>query len=155
MKTSRNRVSGFTLVEVLITLAILGILAAIAYPIYTGYITNAKRSEARTNLAVLRLLIEQYNAENGKSCPAATCAGQSYTYTENADGSIATQTIITNYLTGFKPKVVEYGTTVLYHYTIALTSNTAYTITAIPQTSRGAPPTNLTINQDGVKTGPW
>jgi len=51
--------NGFTLIEVLITLAILGILAAIAIPAYNGYITTAKMSEAHNNLAALRLAEEE------------------------------------------------------------------------------------------------
>ncbi len=55
---------GFTLIEVLITLAILGILAAIAIPAYNGYITTAKMSEAQNNLAALRLAEEENFLEN-------------------------------------------------------------------------------------------
>jgi type IV pilus assembly protein PilE len=154
MKIYKNRENGFTLIEVLITLAILAILAAIAYPMYTGYITGSKRTEAKTNLQSLRLLIEQYNAENGKYSPASA----TYTYTEDASGTVVTQTIITGYLTGFKPKGAAATNAVLYDYSIVTTLATTpptYTITATPVAARGAPPTNLTINQDGVKTGPW
>ena len=59
-----NFKNGFTLIEMLITLAILGIVAAIAIPAYNGYITTAKMSEAHNNLAGIRLAQEEYFLEN-------------------------------------------------------------------------------------------
>lgn len=145
--------NGFTLIEVLITLAILAILVAIAVPVYTGYIRNTKRTEAKSNLQALRLLLEQYYAENGQYCKRGdTCTTVAdYTYTENDDGSVKTETIITGYLVGFKPKSASATTAVLYDYSINPSSNTAYVITASPVTARGAPSGNLCINQDGNK----
>jgi type IV pilus assembly protein PilE len=163
MQKYKSRNCGFTLTEVLITLAILAVLAVIAYPMYTGYMSGSKRTEAKTNLQALRLLIEQYYAENSKYCPdaAGACSNKSYTYTEDASGGVLTRTINPvdgTYLTGFKPKGAASTNAVLYDYTIALTSNTAYTITASPAAvarSSPAPSGNLTITQDGAKTGQW
>ncbi|HBR21208.1 MAG TPA: hypothetical protein DD713_01355 [Nitrospiraceae bacterium] len=56
---------GFTLTELLIVVAIIGILATIAIPTYIGQQKRATRTEAYTNLETLRLLEEQYYAENG------------------------------------------------------------------------------------------
>ncbi len=57
---------GFTLIELIIVVAIIGILAAIAIPAYLGQQKRAARTEAYSNLANLRLLEEQFFAENGR-----------------------------------------------------------------------------------------
>jgi type IV pilus assembly protein PilE len=50
---------GFTLVELLITVAIIGILAGVAYPSYTDYVTRSNRSEAQRELLRYANLQEQ------------------------------------------------------------------------------------------------
>ncbi len=57
--------TGFTLTELLIVIAILGILIGIAVPTYLGQQKRAARTEASSNLQSLRLLEEQFFAENG------------------------------------------------------------------------------------------
>jgi prepilin-type N-terminal cleavage/methylation domain-containing protein len=73
---------GFSLIELMITVVIIGILAAIAIPGYIGQQKKAARTEAYTNLENLRLLEEQFFAENGcyqplvaGVCPAAGAIG--------------------------------------------------------------------------------
>ncbi len=66
---------GFTLVELLIVLAIISILALIAIPAYIGQQKRAARTEAYSNLETLRLLEEQFFADNGDyTASAGTCA---------------------------------------------------------------------------------
>jgi prepilin-type N-terminal cleavage/methylation domain-containing protein len=56
---------GFTLIELIIVMSIIGILTAIAIPAYIGQHRKATRTEASANLEALRLLEEQFFAENG------------------------------------------------------------------------------------------
>jgi prepilin-type N-terminal cleavage/methylation domain-containing protein len=70
-----NDIKGVTLTELIIVVAIIGILAAIAIPGYIGQQKRAARSEAFTNLDSLRLLEEQYYAENADyTASIGTCA---------------------------------------------------------------------------------
>ncbi len=66
MNLSRHtaaRVNGFTLIEVLIVVAIVGILAAIAYPSYSDSVRRAARSEAHAELMNLASQLEGFYAD--------------------------------------------------------------------------------------------
>jgi type IV pilus assembly protein PilE len=56
---------GVTLLEVMIVVAIVGILAAVAIPAYNDYITRSRRSDAFTALETVRAAQEMYRAEQG------------------------------------------------------------------------------------------
>lgn len=55
---------GFTLIELLIAVAILAIVTSIAIPAYNGYITTARLTEAKNNIAALKLAEEEFFLEN-------------------------------------------------------------------------------------------
>jgi len=57
--------SGFTLIELMIVVAIIGILAAIAIPNFTRFQLKAKSSEGKVNVAAIRTAQEAYSAEFG------------------------------------------------------------------------------------------
>ena len=85
--------NGFTLIELMITVAILGVLAGIAIPAYNGYITTAKMSEATNNLAALKLAEEEFYLENnsyfsGKTSDStlSNASGGLWTASKGSDG---------------------------------------------------------------------
>jgi type IV pilus assembly protein PilE len=116
MKQSR----GFTIVEVLVVIAIIGILAAVGVPAYQDYVMRGKLTEAFTGLADFRVRMEQFYQDQrrydgggldgcGSKAPVSkyftfNCdpgAAPSQTYTAYAKG------IVTQGMTGFEYQLNE------------------------------------------------
>lgn len=55
---------GFTLIELMVTVAIVGILASIALPSYTDYVLRGRLADATNSLAAMRARMEQYFQDN-------------------------------------------------------------------------------------------
>lgn len=64
---------GFTLIELMITVAVIAILASIALPSYTDYVTRSKFTEAHTHLSDLRVKMEQ-RFQDARSYAGASCS---------------------------------------------------------------------------------
>jgi len=75
MKTNRTR-SGFTLVEILIVVIILGILAAIVIPQFTNASTDARKSSMLSQLQTLRSQIQLFKLQHNDILPDLAGAGQ-------------------------------------------------------------------------------
>ena len=64
IRTAVSIQQGFTLIELMITVAIIAILASIALPAYQDYVIRAKIPDATSKLALLRTRMEQYFQDN-------------------------------------------------------------------------------------------
>lgn len=72
-----QRHSGFTMIELMVTVAIVAILASIALPNYTAYITRSKIAEATSSLLAMRTKMELFFQDNRTyvgACAAGTVA---------------------------------------------------------------------------------
>ena len=100
---SRRTVQGFTLIELMIVVAIVGVLASIALPAYNDYVRRAAVQEAFSELANWRVRMEQFYQDNrnyggggcGVAAPAPAgskfnfgCDTDGQTYTLSATGSV-------------------------------------------------------------------
>ena len=130
---------GVTIIELLIVVAIIGILAAIAVPAYLGQQKAAARTEAYSNLQNLRLLEEQFFAENG--CYYMTGGAC-------ANNTISGVTNIRAFLPGFKP-----GDEASLNFTYSITTSgtsaaSAFTATATGKTGRRVAGDTFTIDNN-------
>lgn len=103
------RKKAFTLIEILIVIAVLGILAALVVPQFQDYSQKAKESNAKANLKILRGAIGRYAAQhngvppgylNGTLLPKAFFAVNQLVYCSNLAGRIEGRTPSGEYIYG-------------------------------------------------------
>lgn len=89
-----NAQKGFTLIELMIVIAIIGILAAIAIPAYTDYTVRARVSEALTTASAMKATVTENIMNAGGTGISATnknCAGiPTFTQTKNVTSANCT-----------------------------------------------------------------
>lgn len=73
MRALRTSQFGFTLIELMITVAIVGILAAVAYPSYTSFVKRANRSDATRSLLLIAQSLQRCYSQNFTYTPPGGC----------------------------------------------------------------------------------
>ena len=68
--TARRLQTGFSLVELLIVLVIVGVLAGIAYPSYTSYLKRSARADAKAELLRMQIAVEKQRLVRIGAAPA-------------------------------------------------------------------------------------
>jgi type IV pilus assembly protein PilE len=123
-----RRARGFSLIELMTVLVIIGVLAAIAYPAYQDYVRRANRSTAQSFMMTIASRQEQYLLTNRSY--AATAAALNLTAPTETNGR--------------------------YTFSITLPTTTSYTITATAVGNQVVANKfgDLTLSSDGTKTSP-
>lgn len=120
---SRSKSRGFNLLELLVTIGIIGILAAIALPMYGDYVQRGKIAEAVSTLSDQRNKMEQFFLDNRDYTNACT------------NGTLAPT-----------------PTGKYFNYTCSNLGPTTYTVVADGFATQGMGDFHYSINQSGTKT---
>ena len=84
--TATRKTRGFTLIEILIVVIILGILAAIVIPQFTNASQDARRSSVQSMVQTIRSQIELYKLQHGDALPDLTTNWNAFTGTTTYGG---------------------------------------------------------------------
>ena len=136
---------GFSLIELMIVVVIVGILAAIAYPSYDKFITKSRRSEAQQLLTEIsskqaQYLLDARSYTDKIGTGGLNIARDKWTCTANSNAGCSSQ----YYTVKIDPDLNNAATPPYYKITATPAAGTS-------QAADG----NLTLDSTGAKTGTW
>lgn len=106
----RTRQRGFTLIELMIALVVVGLLSALAYPSYQQQVAKGRRTDAKQSLMELSQRMERFYTERGTYVGAAL--GNSGLYPNVTSGGYYDLSITVQTLDGFTVKATPRGSQV-------------------------------------------
>lgn len=124
ISTPRQLPKGFTLIELMVVIAIIGILASIALPAYNDYVRKSQLQEAFTHLSDYRVKMEQYfqdwkNYGAGGACASASSANTWNSFVPADQKYFSYSCVLTNTDQGFTVTASGTGSlTTGYDYTV-------------------------------------
>jgi len=108
---------GFTLVELMIVVAVMAILTAIAYPMYQDQVRKSRRAAVKGSILQVSQFMERHYTENMR-------------YSDSGGNTLSMSDV-------YNASFMEDRNTVEQHYTLNLTSNgTTYSIQAVPKSGQ-------------------
>lgn len=126
MTRFNTRKGGFTLIELMIVVAIIGILAAIAIPNFLKFQLKAKSTEGKTNLAAIRTAEEGYMSEFGQYVVAAVAPTALPGNSKAVFPAVNTTTPSGFDTIGWRPEGNVY-----FQYAVVVPGTTGFTATAV------------------------
>lgn len=127
MQSMQRKQVGFTLIELMIVVAIIAIIAAIALPSYQGYVERTRAGDAQAALMSLANAMERFHTQNGTYDGATVGAGGIFPAEAPLDGNNK-----------------------FYNLEIVSATVTAYELRAVPKNGQGGG--NIGLDSTGLRT---
>ncbi len=143
---------GFTLIEVLIVLTIMGIIVVAGYPSYQSYLREARRQDAIQSMQILQIAIENYIAQNNQLPAAAGITSSLSLISSSASGGTFNSTnqwYTLTYTASTNPLPTAYKANITT-YTITATANAGTTQESDYAKTTLCSPLTLTSTKSGI-----